>query len=198
MENDNYEIHVLSKVVPTIETVVLNMLPSCQDDLCPLRPQLYTSWTGGILAGKIPLRRDKCLAKVVPTGCQKNWFAFKSPANGPQTKVGLFQIHYFSPLGGVFGCEDAAQQVLMYVCLSVCGQSGNMPSYTLLQYPECMQNVREWSRMNAECARIFQTACRMFQNVTGCMQIHELACSYISLMQLQNLACSYISFHWVT
>ena len=69
MENDNYEIHVLSKVVPTIETVVLNMLPSCQDDLCPLRPQLYTSWTGGILAGKIPFRRDKCLAKVVPTGC---------------------------------------------------------------------------------------------------------------------------------
>ena len=38
--------------------------------MIPLRPQLYTSWTGGILAGKIPLRRDKCLAKVVPTGCQ--------------------------------------------------------------------------------------------------------------------------------
>ena len=37
--------------------------------MIPLRPQLYTSWTGGILAGKIPFRRDKCLAKVVPTGC---------------------------------------------------------------------------------------------------------------------------------
>ena len=119
MENDNYEIHVLSKVVPTIETVVLNMLPSCQDDLCPLRPQLYTSWTGGILAGKIPLRRDKCLAKVVPTGCQKNWFAFKSPANGPQTKVGLFSNPLFQPFRWGFWlwrCSPTSPNV----CLSVC------------------------------------------------------------------------------
>ena len=57
----------LAKVVPTIETVVLNMLPSCQDDLCPLRLQLQTSWTWGILRGKMTIMRYKCFAKVVPT-----------------------------------------------------------------------------------------------------------------------------------
>ena len=57
----------LAKVVPTIETVVLIMLPRCQDDLCPLRLQLQTSWTWGILRGKMKIMRYKCFAKVVPT-----------------------------------------------------------------------------------------------------------------------------------
>ena len=52
--------------------------------------------------------------------------------------------------------------------------------------------------MHAECSR-------MFQNVSECMQVCDLACSYISLyavteacMQLHKLACSYISLHAVT
>ena len=187
MENDNYEIHVLSKVVPTIETVVLNMLPSCQDDLCPLRPQLYTSWTGGILAGKIPLRRDKCLAKVVPTGCQKNWFAFKSPANGPQTKVGLFSNPLFQPFRWGFWLWRRSP-TSPNVCLSVCVWS--IWKYAFL-HPSTI------SRMHAECSWMVQNECRMFQNIPECMQnvpeymqngpecmqkgpermpIHELAC----------------------
>ena len=36
----------------------------------------------------------------------------------------------------VFSCEDAAQQVLMSVCLSVCGQ-------LVQNVPECIQNVPE-------------------------------------------------------
>ena len=56
----------LARVVPTIETVALNMLPSCQDGLCPLRLQLQTSWTWDILRRKMTIMRYKCLAKVVP------------------------------------------------------------------------------------------------------------------------------------
>ena len=133
--------------------------------MIPLRPQLYTSWTGGILAGKIPLRRDKCLAKVVPTGCQKNWFAFKSPANGPQTKVGLFSNPLFQPFRwGFWLWRHSPTSPNVYVCLSVRVWSTWKYAFILLQHPECMQNVRECSRMNAECSRIFQNACRMFQN----------------------------------
>ena len=57
---------------------------------------------------------------------------------------------------GVFGCEGAAQQVLMYVCLSVCPQPENLPSYILLQH--------------LESSRMFQNACRMFKNVQECME----------------------------
>ena len=47
-----------------------------------------------------------------------------------------------------FSCEDAAQQVLMSVCPSVCGQPENIPFYILLQHPEC--------------SKMFQNACRKF------------------------------------
>ena len=59
----------------------------------------------------------------------------------------------------VFSCEDAAQQVLMYVCVSVCGQPENLPFYILLQHPER-------SRMNAEC---MQNVPECMHNVTDCM-----------------------------
>ena len=63
-----------------------------------------------------------------------------------------------------FSCEDAAQQVLMSVCLSVC--------QFVVNWSECMQNVQEFiqnvqeymqnvpecSRMHAECSRMFQNA----------------------------------------
>ena len=54
-------------VVPTIETVVLNMLPCCQHDLCPPRFQVLTSGTGIILTQKMSIQREKCLAKVAST-----------------------------------------------------------------------------------------------------------------------------------
>ena len=41
--------------------------PVVRMTLCPHRPQLQTSWTGGILTGKIEFQRHKCLAKVFPT-----------------------------------------------------------------------------------------------------------------------------------
>ena len=53
----------------------------------------------------------------------------------------------------------SAQQVLTYACVTVCGQPENLPSYILLQHPECY--------------RMFQNACimfQMFQNVPQCMQ----------------------------
>ena len=116
--------------------------------MIPLRPQLYTSWTGGILAGKIPLRRDKCLAKVVPTGCQKNWFAFKSPANGPQTKVGLFSNPLFQPFRWGFWLRrrsPTSPNVCLSVCVSVC-PSSNLKFFHSMQSGQ-IQNVLDCSRI---------------------------------------------------
>ena len=60
----------------------------------------------------------------------------------------------------LFSCEDAAQQVLMYVCLSV-RLSVWVPSWNSFtvcnQYSSRMfPNVPECSRMHAECSRIYQ------------------------------------------
>ena len=54
-----------------------------------------------------------------------------------------------------------------------------------MQYvPECMQNVPACSKMHAD--------------LWACMQVHELACNYISLhVQLLKLVCNYISLHAV-
>ena len=63
----------------------------------------------------------------------------------------------------------------------------NVPEFSRMhaecipESPECMKNISEYSRMHAKCSRIFQNACRMFQNVPECMQICELKCSHISL-----------------
>ena len=51
----------------------------------------------------------------------------------------------------IFSCEDAAQQVLMYVCPSVCGQLVILTVYNLLKHEGC--------------PRIFKNVCIMFQNV---------------------------------
>ena len=93
----------------------------------------------------------------------------------------------------VFSCEDAAQQVLMYVCPSVrvcvCGQVEILPSYSIQCNSRMFQNVPECSRMHAEISRMLQNACRMlqnvaeyiqnsfrmFQNVPECMQLHKLS-----------------------
>ena len=69
----------------------------------------------------------------------------------------------------LFSCEDAAQQVLMYVCLSVCVSVVNLKIYHSTSFYN-IQNVPECSRMHAECSRMFQNACRKFQNVPECMQ----------------------------
>ena len=83
----------------------------------------------------------------------------------------------------IFSCEDAAQQVLMSVCLSVCPCVVNLKTYHSTSFYN-IQNVPEYSRRHAECIRMFQKACRMFQNVPECMQnvpecsrIFQNACS---------------------
>ena len=117
-----------------------------------------------------------------------------------------------------FSCKDTALQlqVLMSVCMFVCGQPENLPSYILLQHPEC--------------SRMFQNACRMFQNVPECIQnvpecmqnvpegkqivpkcmqivpecmqsVPECSKMHADLwacMQVHELACNYISSHTVT
>ena len=46
---------LLAKVAPTIETLVMIMLPCCQDDLCPHRLQVQTSGTMVILTEKMSI-----------------------------------------------------------------------------------------------------------------------------------------------
>ena len=78
-------------------------------------------------------------------------------------------LEYLSPPEPrkIFSCEEAAQQVLVSVCLSVHlsvhHQPENIPVYILLQHPEC-------SRMHAESSGMFQNACSMFQNIPECIQ----------------------------
>ena len=75
----------------------------------------------------------------------------------------------------LFSCQDAAQQVLMYVCLSV-SPSPKLKFYlwntfktfrmfqnacrTFRNVPECMQSVPECTKMHAEYSWMFQNACR--------------------------------------
>ena len=88
-------------------------------------------------------------------------------------------------LCAIFSCEDAAQQVLMSVCLSVSVCVDKLKFYLLTPFnviAECsrmFQNVPECSRMHAEYSRMFQNACRMsqnagkmFQNVPECSWMH--------------------------
>ena len=49
----------------------------------------------------------------------------------------------------IFSCEDAAQQVLMSVCVCVC-VSVDSSHFTNSSHPECMQNVPDYSRMHTE------------------------------------------------
>ena len=64
----------------------------------------------------------------------------------------------------IFSCEDAAQQVLMYVCLSVC------PWTSWNSASECSRMNEECSRMHTKCSRMFQNACRIFQNACRIFQ----------------------------
>ena len=52
-------------------------------------------------------------------------------------------------------------------------------------HQECSRMHQECSRMHAECSRIFQNACRWSMSLNAgpwaCMQLHKLACSYLSL-----------------
>ena len=99
-----------------------------------------------------------------------------------------------------FGCEDAAQQVLMSVCLSARGQPENLPFYIILQHPECsrmyaecmqnvqnipermqnvpehMQTVPECMHNVPECSRIYAECSRMFQNACRSMSLHAVVC----------------------
>ena len=73
----------------------------------------------------------------------------------------------------IFGCEDAAQQVLMSVCLSVCLSVDNLKFFFIPRFQnvlECsriFQNVPEYSRKFQNVAE----SSRMLQNVTECWQL---------------------------
>jgi len=67
-----------------------------------------------------------------------------SPRSKAILCVNMLKFCYF------FGCYDAAQQVLMSVCLSMCEQVEILPNTTTQNIPECskmFQNVQECSRM---------------------------------------------------
>ena len=77
---------------------------------------------------------------------------------------------FYSKIINIFSCEDAALQVLMSVCVCVCGQFTfgpfqNIPFWTVPEFLECSrmcQNV-------PECVRQFQNVLdhsRVFQNVS--------------------------------
>ena len=85
----------------------------------------------------------------------------------------------------IFSCEDAAQQVLMYVCPSVCPCVINLKIYlpTSIYY---IQNVPECSRMHSEFSRMFRNAYRMFQNVYECMK-NVPECMQNVLVCVQNV-----------
>ena len=60
----------------------------------------------------------------------------------------------------LFSCKDAAQQVLMSVCLSefnveILSQCANLYSSRMFQaIPECFRMHAEYFRMHAECSRM--------------------------------------------
>ena len=74
-------------------------------------------------------------------------------------------------------------------------------------HAECSRVYAKYSRMHAECSRMYAECSRMHaerQNVSKCMQVHELTCSSLSLhevpwtyMKFHELACSSLSLHEV-
>ena len=106
----------------------------------------------------------------------------------------------------IFSCEDAAQQVLMSVCLSVCPQPEKIPSYILLQHKECsrmFQKVSECMQKVPECiqkvSECIQKVSECMQNVPECMQnVPECMQNVPKCTQIYELACSSLSFHAVT
>ena len=90
--------------------------------------------------------------------------------------------HY---MRNVFSCEDAALQVLMSVCVCVCGQFTfgpfqNIPFWTVPEFLECSrmcQTIRECSgpfQNVPECVRMFQNVSdnsRMFWTIPECSRM---------------------------
>jgi len=72
-ENVNLRYKCLAKIVPNIETVVLTMLPCCQDDLFPLRLQLQTLGTMVILTRKCKFGESSAWQKLFLTFRQLSW-----------------------------------------------------------------------------------------------------------------------------
>ena len=76
----------------------------------------------------------------------------------------------------IFSCEDAAQQVLMYVCLSVRVSVINLKInlstsfYNIQNVPECSRMFQNACRMFQNACRMFQNECRMFQKISECIQ----------------------------
>ena len=70
--------------------------------------------------------------------------------------------------------SSTSPNVFLSICPCVVNWSEcmqNAPEF-IQNVEECMQNVPEYSWMHAECSKMFMNACRMFQNVPECKQIH--------------------------
>ena len=78
----------------------------------------------------------------------------------------------------IFSCKDEAQQVLIYVCLSVCLCLVNLKIYLTTSFYN-IQDVLECSRMFQnvpKCSRMFQDVqgcSRMFKDVQGCSRMFK-------------------------
>ena len=138
---------------------------------------------------------------------------------------GEARIAFSSWRWNIFSCEDAAQQVLMYV--RVCEFQSEIwtvpecfrmfwtvPEFSRMcqtipecagpfqNVPECarqFQHVPECFRMHAECSRMHAECSRMFQNAC---RMFQNACRVFQnvpkCMQIYELACNYLSLHAFT
>ena len=81
------------------------------------------------------------------TPASNKWPMFICVGDGMADRVNIYFFKYLSLVLIIlfFGCEDAAQQVQMYVCLSEF-QVEILPSYSFQRNSEQFQNVPECSQ----------------------------------------------------
>ena len=96
-----------------------------------------------------------------------------------------------------FSCEDAALQVLMSVCVSVCGQLVILP---IPRLPRVTQGCPGLPKVSIGCTRLPEVAqgCTRLPKVTyGLKECHDLACCIPCTMILPTLSIYKIFGHLV-
>ena len=66
-------------------------------------------------------------------------------------------------------------------CSKMHAECSKMHAECSKMHAECSRIHAECSRMHAECSRMYAECSWMHANPIACMQVHELACNYISL-----------------
>ena len=95
----------------------------------------------------------------------------------------------------IFSCEDAALQVLMYVCPSV-RLSPNLKIPSVCIPLECTR-TEHYSLTLTSLYNIVQVCITLYKSVQHCTSMYKIV-QVCTSMQLQKNACSYISLHAVT